>query len=71
MEANGFSTAVSKAKMIAAFGNKFRYEKNYSPMGDVYLHTMVPVKGKRIYSTNWIFQTPFFVLRFQLIPATW
>ena len=50
--------------------NKFHYEKNYSPMGDVYPHTMVDVKGKRIYATNWILQTPFFMVRLRMIPHT-
>jgi hypothetical protein len=51
--------------------NKFRYEKNYSPMGDVYPSTMVECKGKRIYATNWILTTPLFVVRLRLVPATW
>ena len=51
--------------------NKFRYEKSYTPMGDVYPHANVEVKGKTIYATNWTWQTPLCTVRLRMVPATW
>ena len=58
-----------KIEATRDYKGKLKFEKNHTPIGGVYHHTMADVSGKRVYSDNYILTTRLGTIRVELLPT--